>query len=313
MRSLRPLAMLCATSWFATASLGFAASPPKAAPPTLPPQAPSPVGGHAVGPQYDTTHVYVAPADVDAFADSFLATFGGQSTAAVQVTVTPTPSRTSSQLLRTPVGLVSLFGFTTPIPVPFGRERTGYLVDDLDAAVDAARAAGAAVIVAPFADPIGRDAIIEWPGGVDMQLYWHFTAPKYPALASVPENRVYVSPDVADDFVQRWIGYAKGTVIADRRDAPGIEIGRPDDRYRRVRLVSGFGPMTVIVTDGRLPFPYGHESTGYEVVDLSATLDRARTAGVEVLDGPYAADGRDVALVRFPGGYIAEIHAVRRR
>src|ERR1700686_1356254 len=31
----------------------------------------------AVGPQYDTTHVYVAPADFDRFVASLLATFGG--------------------------------------------------------------------------------------------------------------------------------------------------------------------------------------------------------------------------------------------
>ncbi len=34
----------------------------------------------AVAPQYDTSHVYVAPADVDRFTQSFLATFGGRST-----------------------------------------------------------------------------------------------------------------------------------------------------------------------------------------------------------------------------------------
>ncbi|MFZ0737837.1 MAG: hypothetical protein WAM96_12175, partial [Candidatus Acidiferrales bacterium] len=32
----------------------------------------------AVGPQYDSTHVYVAPGDLDAFVTSFAATFGGQ-------------------------------------------------------------------------------------------------------------------------------------------------------------------------------------------------------------------------------------------
>jgi hypothetical protein len=31
----------------------------------------------AVGPQYDTAHVYVAPADLDRFSDSLVATFGG--------------------------------------------------------------------------------------------------------------------------------------------------------------------------------------------------------------------------------------------
>src|SRR4029077_11594460 len=31
----------------------------------------------AVGAQYDTAHVYVAPADLDRFSDSLIATFGG--------------------------------------------------------------------------------------------------------------------------------------------------------------------------------------------------------------------------------------------
>jgi hypothetical protein len=84
----------------------------------------------AVGAQYDTTHVYVAPGDVDRFVASFLGTFGGQSTKQIVATVTPVPSSTTSQLLRTPVGNVSLFGFKTPIPFPFGAERMGYLVSD---------------------------------------------------------------------------------------------------------------------------------------------------------------------------------------
>ena len=141
-----------------------------------------------VGAQYSTTHVYVAATDVDPFVASFLGTFGGSSTKQVIVTVTPTPSSTSSQLLLTPVGSLSVFGFRTPIPYPFGQERTGYLVHDLDAAVQQARADGAGILVAPFADPIGRDALIQWPGGVNMQLYWHTTAPSYPALGTAPEN-----------------------------------------------------------------------------------------------------------------------------
>ena len=103
-----------------------------------------------VGAQYDTTHVYVAPEDVDKFVTSFLATFGGQSTKQVVATVTPTPSSTTSQLLQTPVGTVSLFGFKTPIPYPFGAERTGYLVTDIDAAIKAAKVAGADVLVSAF-------------------------------------------------------------------------------------------------------------------------------------------------------------------
>src|SRR5580700_794083 len=118
----------------------------------------------AVGPQYDTTHVYVAPQDFDRFVASLIATFGGTTTKQGVFTVTPTPSSTMSQLVLTPVGSISVFGFKTPIPYPFGAERTGYLVTDLDDAIRAAKAAGADVLVAAFDDPIGKDAIIQWPG-----------------------------------------------------------------------------------------------------------------------------------------------------
>src|SRR5215831_5474463 len=121
----------------------------------------------AVSPQYDTTHVYVAPEDFDRFVASLIATFGGSTTKPGVFTVTPTPSSTMSQLVLTPAGTLSVFGFKTPIPHPFGLERTGYLVTDLDNATRAARAAGADVLVSPFDDPIGREAIIQWPGGVD--------------------------------------------------------------------------------------------------------------------------------------------------
>ncbi len=263
----------------------------------------------AVGPQYDSTHVYVAPPDVDRFVASFLATFGGTSSKQVVTTVTPTPSATSSQLLQTPAGMVSLFGFRTPIPYPFGAERTGYLVADMNAAVAAARAAGAAVLVAPFADPIGRDAVIQWPGGVNMQLYVHLTKPSYPSLQTVPENRVYVSPDSAAAFVRGFVAFSGGKEVSDEANAPGIEIGRPGGTYRRIRIESGFGKMTVLVTDGHLPYPYGRELTGYEVADLAGTLAKATASGAAIVVKPYASDGRNAAMVQFPGGYVAEIHA----
>src|SRR6266849_5017519 len=109
----------------------------------------------AIGPQYDTTHVYVTPDDFDRFVASALATFGGTTTKQVVVTVTPTPSSTLSQLILTPVGSISVFGYKTPVPYPFGVERTGYLVIDMDAAVSAAKATGADVLVTAFDDPIG--------------------------------------------------------------------------------------------------------------------------------------------------------------
>ena len=265
----------------------------------------------SVGPQYDTTHVYVAPDDFERFTTSIIATFGGSKSKQVITNVTPTPSSTISQLVFTPVGTISVFGFKTPVPYPFGRERTGYLVTDMDAAVRAARAAGVDVIVAPFNDPIGRDVVIQFPGGMNMQLYWHTSAPSYTKLQTVPENRVYVSPDKADAFIHSFVKFAQGKVIADDARAPGIEIGRPNDAYRRIRVESGFGKMTVLVTDGHLPYPYGYELTGYDVDNLSETLKKAKAAGANVLAGPYASDGRHAAFVQFPGGYIAEVHSQR--
>src|SRR3984885_16283049 len=121
-----------------------------------------------VGPQYETTHVYVSPEDFDRFVASLVATFGGTTSKQGVFTVTPTPSQTMSQLVLTPAGTLSVFGFRTPVPYPFGVERTGYLVTDLDAAVHAAQADGADVLVTPFKDPIGNDAAIQLPGRVNM-------------------------------------------------------------------------------------------------------------------------------------------------
>ncbi|KVL26074.1 VOC family protein [Burkholderia sp. MSMB1835] len=289
---------------------GLAVAPTTFAKPPTPPAA---VPTVAVGPQYDTTHVCVAPEDFDRFTDSFVATFGGKKSKQGVFQVTPTPSQTMSQLVLTPVGTISVFGFKTPIPYPFCAERTGYLVTDMDVAVKSAREHGADVIVDTFADPIGRDAIVTWAGGVNMQLYWHTQAPHYDALQTIPENRVYVSPQSVRKFVHDFVKFSKGKVVSDDPKAPGIEIGRPDDTYRRIRIESGFGKMTVLVTDGHLPYPFGREMTGYEVSDLVATLKQAQAAGVTVLVPPFESGGRDAALVQFPGGYVAEIHASAAR
>ena len=262
-----------------------------------------------VGAQYDTTHVYVAPQDVDRFVASFLATFGGQSTKQVVVTVTPTSSSTTSQLLQTPVGTVSVFGFKTPIPYPFGLERTGYLVTDLDKAILLAKASGADIVVAAFPDPLGRDVVIQWPGGINMQLYWHTTKPSYAAFETIPENRVYVSPGRADAFTHDFLRFSRGKVVSDELHAPGIEVGRPNDSIRRIRIESVFGRMTVFVTEGYLPNPYGRELTGYEVANLKDTLAKAGASGATILIEPFTSEDRTSAIVQFPGGYIAEIHA----
>jgi predicted enzyme related to lactoylglutathione lyase len=263
----------------------------------------------AVAPQYDTTHVYVSPENFEPFVASLVATLGGKTSKQGLVTVTPTQSQTLSQLVMTPVGTLSVFGFKTPVPYPFGAERTGYLVKDLDTALHRAQADGAAVIVAPFPDAIGRDALIQWPGGVNMQLYWHTTPPTYGGLQTVPENRVYVSPDRLTDFLRAFLRFSHGTIRADVKNAPGVEIGKPGERYHDVLLDSHFGKMNVIATDGHLPWPYGRETTGYEVSDMNVTLEKARANGVSVLTPPVLSRGRQSAMLEFPGGYIAEVHA----
>jgi predicted enzyme related to lactoylglutathione lyase len=269
--------------------------------------------GVAVGPQYDTTHVYVAPQDFDRLVASLVATFGGTTTTQGVFTVTPTPSSTMSQLVMTPVGTISVFGFKTPVPYPFGLERTGYLVTDVDEAIRDAKATGADILVAPFNDPIGRDAIIQWPGGVNTQLYWHTTAPSYAPLQTIPENRVYVSQDRVDAFVSSFLAFSHGSVVSDEHRAPGVEIGKPAETYRRVRIESKFGKLTAFVTDGHLPYPYGREMTGYEVTNLTDTLTKAKASGVEVLVPRYKTDEREAVVVQFPGGHIAEIHSLTKK
>ena len=86
-------------------------------------------------------------------------------------------------------------------------------------------------------------------------------------------------------------------------------MGRPNDSIRRIRIESVFGKMTVFVTDGHLPSPYGRELTGYEVANLKDTLAKATASGATILVDPFTSEDRTSAMVQFPGGYIAEIHA----
>jgi hypothetical protein len=265
--------------------------------------------GYAVGPQYGSTHVYVRPGELDAFVRGVVATLGGAGGDSYTVQVTPTPSQTIVKPISTPAGNIVVFAFTTPAPYPFGMERTGYLVSDMDGAIKSARAYGADVVVDAFPDAVGRDAVLLWPGGVYMQIYSHSVAPHYPGLATVPENRVYVSPQAADLFVRGFVGWAKGRVISDDEAALGVEIGRREATFRRIRITSAFGNATVLVTDGALPYPFGRELTGFEVPDLEAALRRGAAEGVQTLVAPFRSDHRNAAVVQFPGDFIAELHS----
>jgi len=80
-----------------------------------------------------------------------------------------------------------------------------------------------------------------------------------------------------------------------------------------MRIESKFGKLTALVTDGHLPYPYGRETTGYEVTNLGETLTKAKASGVSVLVPPYKTDEREAVVVQFPGGYVAEIHSVIKK
>lgn len=262
----------------------------------------------AAGRQYATTHVYVASQDLDRFVQSFLATFGGSKSQPALLKITPTPIENAREAVTTSVGVPPVFALMTPIPYPFGSERSGYLVTDMDTAVKSTIAQGADLQLTASADVIGRDALFEWPGGARMELYWH-TMPQAPPLESIPENRVYVSPAGADVSFRDFLEFARGKVIPDEADVLGVEIGRVGGTSRRVRIDSLFGNLTGLVPDGHLPSPYGPEFMGYGVLHLAETLSKAQAAGVTALVQPFEVGSRRAAMVRLPGGYIAQIHS----
>jgi hypothetical protein len=116
-----------------------------------------------------------------------------------------------------------------------------------------------------------------------------------------------------DPFVRSFLAFSHGRIVSDEARAPGVEIGKPAETYRRLRIESKFGKLTAFVTDGHLPYPYGREMTGYEVTNLAETLAKAKAAGVDVLVPLYRSDERDAAILQFSGGYIAEIHSVAKK
>jgi hypothetical protein len=262
----------------------------------------------AVGPQYDAPHIYIEPGQEKAFVTSWVATFGGTVSGPLRLDVTPTPSETLSDIVLSPVGTLSVFDFTTPIPYPFGQESVGDMVSGFSQGVAAAVHSGATVLVAPFNDPVGKDAIVQFPGGVDIQLWKHNSPTVFKKLATIPDNRFYLDPAAADAFIRDWLAFSHGRVAVDDRSANGAEIGMPGTTYRKVLLDSAFGETLVIVTDGHLPYPFGRDIMGYAVPDLTRTLAKAKAAGARVLWGPYREPGLATAIVQFPGGYICELH-----
>jgi hypothetical protein len=53
--------------------------------------------------------------------------------------------------------------------------------------------------------------------------------------------------------------FSGGKIVADNPQAPGVEIGRPGESYRRLRISTDFGALVVLATDGHLPYPCGRK------------------------------------------------------
>jgi hypothetical protein len=79
--------------------------------------------------------------------------------------------------------------------------------------------------VTPFNDPIRRDAIIQLPGGINTQLYWRTKPSSYKPLETIPENRVYISPDRAEAFTQSYLVFTRGRLISDSPTRQALKSG----------------------------------------------------------------------------------------
>jgi hypothetical protein len=208
----------------------------------------------------------------------------------------------------TPAGTFSVFGFTTPIPHPFGLERAGYLVTDMDTAIRSAKANDADLVVAPFKIPLdampscsGRAAFIAAVLALDCaELRETRHGPRKQGVR-VTGSRRCVRP--------RFRGILARQDRFRRPERTGHR-GGPAKGYLPPRADrSTFGKIAVLVTDGQLSYPYGREMIGYEVTNIADTVSKAKAAGATILVDPYTADRRQAAIVSFPGGYIAEIHS----
>ena len=88
-----------------------------------------------------------------------------------------------------------------------------------------------------------------------------------------------------------------------------IAMMRTPDGHSRVEL-SRFDAPAIASDHRNAPVnSLGYLRVMFAVENLDDTLAKAKTAGATVLVEPYAADARRAAVVKFPGGYVAEIHA----
>ena len=215
-----------------------------------------------------------------------------------------------SQLVLTPAGTLSVFGFKTPVPYPFGVERTGYLVTDLDAAVQAAQADGADVLVSAVQRSHRqgrRDSMARRREHAALLAHDAAIVPGAQNDSGEPRLRFpgpgkRIRSQLSRRFRTARLFPTMRTRRESRSGAPPIPTGASGSLRSSARWPCS-SPT------GILPYPYGREMTGYEVANLAETLAKPRPRVCQSWLGPISADERSSAIVQFPGGYIAEIHS----
>ena len=116
-----------------------------------------------------------------------------------------------------------------------------------------------------------------------MQLYWRTTSPSYAPLATVPENRIYVSKDRADVFIRDFLTFSHGVVTSDDSASPGAgdrasQRGLSPRPHRVARRQTGGAGLPTAVCPG----PMGGRSPATSL-ERSGNSDKAVAAGAEVL------------------------------
>jgi hypothetical protein len=88
---------------------------------------------------------------------------------------------------------------------------------------------------------------VQFPGGIDIQLWKHNSPTVFAPLATIPENRFYLDPAAADTFVHAWLTFSHGYAAVDdshASHASGAEIGMPGTTYRKGRIWKQLGFAT---------------------------------------------------------------------
>jgi hypothetical protein len=102
---------------------------------------------------------------------------------------------------------------------------------------------------------------------------------------------------------------AYASMVAMYRDTLGLTVTSQDAQLS-TRFILGDGTaLHIYGPDDVDHIAFGERTCiGYRVADLPATLEHLRAAGIELLDDPWQADGREAwCHIRMPDGAVHEV------